>query len=335
MRYAAVFALTATLLAACSPTPTNTAPTVTLAASPASITQGDSSTLTATVIPGTGTITKVEFFDSTGTAVGPADTSAPYTATYTTTTSTTAGAKTFTAKVTDSNNLSATSTPVTVTVNPAPVPTANVRVVHASSGAPAVDLFLNGSTTAAITNLAFGSTSPTTGYTPIPAVSTTVKVSATGTPASAAVFTSPAFTPTANGNFTVVALGKLTGTPAFTLGVFPDDLTAPSSGNAKVRVIHAASTVTGVDVYASAVSAAPAAPAVFTNLTFGNASTYASVPAGAYKVSVFGTGANPATATAAITIPTVTLIAGKIYTAVALDPAPTLTAPTVLLLTDN
>jgi len=114
MRYAAVFALTATLLAACNPTPENKAPTVSLVATPLTLAPGASSTLTATVVKGTGDVKKVEFFE--GTNLISSDDTAPYTATYTTTATTALGDKSLTAKVTDSNSLSGTSTAVKVTV---------------------------------------------------------------------------------------------------------------------------------------------------------------------------------------------------------------------------
>jgi Rieske Fe-S protein len=91
-----------------------TPPTITLAANPTSVTAAGSSTLTATVTAGTGTITKVEFFE--GATLLSTKTAAPYTytAAYT---SANNGAHTYTAKVTASDGSTATSTAATVTVN--------------------------------------------------------------------------------------------------------------------------------------------------------------------------------------------------------------------------
>jgi Rieske Fe-S protein len=91
-----------------------TPPTIALAASPTSITAAGSSTLTATVTAGTGTISKVEFFE--GTTLLGTKTTAPYTyaPAYTNANN---GTHTYTAKVTASDGSTASSTAVTVTVN--------------------------------------------------------------------------------------------------------------------------------------------------------------------------------------------------------------------------
>jgi Rieske Fe-S protein len=91
-----------------------TPPTITLAANPTSITAAGSSTLTATVMAGTGTISKVDFYEG-ATLLG-TKTAAPYTyaAAYT---SANNGAHSYTAKVTASDGSTATSAVATVTVN--------------------------------------------------------------------------------------------------------------------------------------------------------------------------------------------------------------------------
>jgi Rieske Fe-S protein len=91
-----------------------TPPTITLAASPTSVTATGSSTLTATVTAGSGTISKVDFYEG-ATLLG-TKTASPYTyaPAYT---SANNGTHTYTAKVTDSNGSVVTSAPATVTVN--------------------------------------------------------------------------------------------------------------------------------------------------------------------------------------------------------------------------
>jgi Rieske Fe-S protein len=91
-----------------------TPPTITLSANPTSVTAAGSSTLTAAVTPGSGTITKVDFYE--GTTLLGTKTTAPYTyaAAYT---STNNGTHSYTAKVTASDGSTATSTIATVTVN--------------------------------------------------------------------------------------------------------------------------------------------------------------------------------------------------------------------------
>jgi Rieske Fe-S protein len=91
-----------------------TPPTITLAASSTSITAAGSATLTATVTPGSGTITKVEFFE--GATLLKSDTTSPYTfaPAYT---SANNGTHTYIAKVTASDGSVVTSASANVTVN--------------------------------------------------------------------------------------------------------------------------------------------------------------------------------------------------------------------------
>ncbi len=97
-----------------------TPPTITLTAAPSTVTAAGSATLTATVTAGTGTITKVEFFEGAtllGTdTTGPSYTFAPA---YT---SANNGTRNYTAKVTASDGSTATSTVASVTVNIATIP---------------------------------------------------------------------------------------------------------------------------------------------------------------------------------------------------------------------
>jgi Rieske Fe-S protein len=99
----------------------NQAPTITLAASSSNVTAAGSVTLTATAAAKTGSISKVEFYE--GTALLNTVTAAPYTH-QVNFTSANNGAHTYTAKVTDSSNNSASSSALNITVNvPVPVPT--------------------------------------------------------------------------------------------------------------------------------------------------------------------------------------------------------------------
>jgi Rieske Fe-S protein len=89
-------------------------PTVSLGSSSTSVTAASSVTLTAAVTPGSGTISKVEFFE--GATLLSTKTAAPYTyaPAYT---STNNGTHTYTAVVTDSNAKTGTSAAVAVAVN--------------------------------------------------------------------------------------------------------------------------------------------------------------------------------------------------------------------------
>lgn len=121
---------------------------------------------------------------------------------------------------------------------------------------------------------------------------------------------------------------------ATTVGLLPvtDDLTAPASGQAKVRVVHLAlGAPTTVKLSQQTVAGATDVPGV--SATFGAASNFASIPAGTYNLLVTsgatstplvavgdGTGSGSATATK-------NYESGKIYTVVvrgittSIDPA--------------
>lgn len=117
---------------------------------------------------------------------------------------------------------------------------ANVRVIHASPDAPAVDVYVDGAR--AVANLTFGQAS---GFLNVPAGARKVAIR----PAGAAADSAPVFETELNVpsgiSAEVVALGKLASN--FQLGVFPIDRN-PLEGRARVYVIHAAPTTGAVDV---------------------------------------------------------------------------------------
>lgn len=79
--------------------------------------------------------------------------------------------------------------------------------------------------------------------------------------------------------YTVGAVG-LVSDGSITARVYEDDVSAPSEGNAKLRVIHASPDAGPVDV-------APAGgDTLVSGLEFPDASDYAEVPAGAYDINV-------------------------------------------------
>lgn len=116
----------------------------------------------------------------------------------------------------------------------------NIRVIHASPDAPAVDVYVDGSR--AVANLAFAQAS---GFLSVPAGTRKVAIR----PAGAAADSAPVFETEVNVpsgiSAEVVALGKLA--QNFQLGVFPIDRN-PLDGKARVYVIHAAPTTGAVDV---------------------------------------------------------------------------------------
>ncbi|MER3484020.1 MAG: hypothetical protein C4332_13565 [Meiothermus sp.] len=134
--------------------------------------------------------------------------------------------------------------------------------------------------------------------------------------------------------YTVLAVGVLSGTPALEPLPLTDNNTAPASGKAKLRLVHAAAKVPGtngaVDVYITAPGAdISGVSASISGFKYKGASPYKEVAAGDYQVRI----TLPGTKTVAIDTGKATLAAGKIYTGIALDT--TGSTFQAVLLTDN
>ena len=186
-----------------------------------------------------------------------------------------------------------------------PSTTAMLRVVHASPDAPNVDVLVDGAV--ALANVPFRTASP---YLDVAAGTRELRVRATGT--STIVIDADAAL-AAGEAYTVLATGRVANIAPL---VLEDDLTLPSSGNVKLRVVHASPTAGNVDVYVTAPTASLAtATPTLSNVPFRAASDYLSVPAGTYRVRVTPAGSK----TVAIDVDGVTLAAGQIRTAVAVD----------------
>jgi hypothetical protein len=187
----------------------------------------------------------------------------------------------------------------------APTPTAQLRVVHASADAPNVDVLVDGA--AALTNVAFKGVS---NYLSVPAGARNLKVRAAGT---STVVIDQSATLTAGRSYTVLATGPVASIAPL---VLEDDLTSPTAGNVKVRLVHASPSAGNVDIYVTAPDASIAdATPTLSNVAFRAASPYLEVPAGTYRVRVTPAGSK----TVAIDVNDVALAAGQIRTAVALD----------------
>lgn len=181
---------------------------------------------------------------------------------------------------------------------------ANIRAVHASADAPAVDIAVDGKVVAS--NAAF---KDSTGYLEVESGQRKIEVRAAGT-------TTAVITATPNlaedGDYTVIALGNLASIEPLLL---TDNNAAPATGNVKVRLVHGSPTAGPVDIYVTAADAdLNTTDPTLTNVPFKGASDYLEVPAGTYRVRITPTG----TKTAAIDA-TLTLTAGQIRTAVAVD----------------
>lgn len=172
---------------------------------------------------------------------------------------------------------------------------AQVRVVHASPNAPNVDVLVDN--TVVLRNVPYPTDS---GFLAVPAGARNFKVNAAGT-ATTVIDVTP--TLVAGRAYSAYATGFLASIGAT---LVEDNLTAPTAGNAKIRVVHASPDAPNVDILAND-------NRVLSNVPFKAASDYLVVPAGTYtfKVNVAGTSTTAVQATAP-------LVAGKIYTAVAI-----------------
>lgn len=160
-----------------------------------------------------------------------------------------------------------------VSLFPASAFAQRVRVVHASPDAPAVDVFVDGA--AAIDALPFAEY---TDYVSLPAGEHRFEVRVAGTDT---VVTGVTATLPVGGDFTVIATGFVTPGrgEAFRLLLLQDDNTTPANGRAHVRVVHAAPSAPGVDVYFGApFLSVRTREAVLKGVPFGVASGYLPVP---------------------------------------------------------
>jgi hypothetical protein len=183
---------------------------------------------------------------------------------------------------------------------------ANLRVVHASANAPAVDVLANNGATPAISNLAFPAF---TNYLNLPTATYNFKVVPTGVTTPVVI---NADVPLANGmEYSLLAVGALANIEALLL----TDNNRKVATEAKVRLVHASTLAGNVDIYvvAAGSSIANTTPA-FSNVPFKADTGYVSLAAGSYDVIVAPTG----TKTEAIKA-TLTFANAMVYTAVARD----------------
>jgi hypothetical protein len=183
---------------------------------------------------------------------------------------------------------------------------ANIRVVHASADAPAVDVIANDGVAPAVSNLAFPAF---TNYLNLPAATYNFKVVPTGVTTPVVI---NADVPLANSTeYTLLAVGALANIEPLLL----TDNNRKVATEAKVRLVHGSSLAGEVDIYvvAAGASIAEAMPA-FTAVPFKADTGYVSLAAGDYDVIITPTG----TKTEAIKA-TLTFATGMVYTAVARD----------------
>ena len=176
---------------------------------------------------------------------------------------------------------------------------AQVRVMHASPDAPAVDVCVNGNV--AFPNLAFPKA---TEYAALAAGSYDVAVYAAGSNCTGtAVIDAKGLALDAK-PYTVLAIGKLADIQPL---VLVDNLAKPAAGMAHVRFVHASPDTPAVDITTKD------GTVIFPNVAFGKATEFTPVPAGTYDLQARVAG----TDTVGLDVPGVTLEDGKIYMVVA------------------
>jgi len=177
----------------------------------------------------------------------------------------------------------------------APHEHANVMVVHASPNAPGVDLLVDDTKI----NSAALTFPNNTGYLELEAGTRNLKINVTGTSTTVINANVPF---TKDMNYSVFAVDSVSKISPL---VISDDLTAPAAGKAHVRFIHLSPNAPAVDV-----AVASTGDVVFGNYGFKEYSAFTPLTAGTYLLDVRLTG----TSTVALTLPSITLEAGKIYT---------------------
>jgi hypothetical protein len=186
---------------------------------------------------------------------------------------------------------------------------AMVRVVHASPDAPNVNIWVDGARV--LENIPYKGY---TGYLPVPAGARRIEVQVAP---DGPVVLAETFTVMGGGNYTFLAMGRVSGgsNPLQLFG-FGDERDLVS-GTAKVRVIHAAPSAPAVDVYATSpyVALGNLTPTLM-NVPFGAASGFLAVPQGLYQARVTPTGSR----TVVIDSGPLPLSGGTISTILALDP---------------
>lgn len=191
---------------------------------------------------------------------------------------------------------------------------ADLRVVHASADAPAVDITANGGASPAIANLAFPDF---TDYLNLPAATYNFKVTPAGSSAPVVIDADVALENSKA--YTLVALGALADIEPLVL----EDNNRTVATEAKVRLIHGSTLAGVVDIYVLVAGSGigSSAPA-FANVPFKASTGYVSLKPGSYDVIITPAGMPGTEAIKA----TLDLEGGKIYTAIARDGAG-LTAP--------
>ncbi|HET9660979.1 MAG TPA: DUF4397 domain-containing protein [Thermomicrobiales bacterium] len=164
------------------------------------------------------------------------------------------------------------STPCSTVLGSGTPGDACVRVIHASPDAPAVDIYVNGSKV--VENLAYGAG---TDFAPLPSGDDReIQIVPTGSSVDDAIFDTTVDLGPGKA-YDVVAVGMADDIDAIVENV---DLSAIPEGQARVRVMHAAPDVDGVDVVVTD------GPELFTGVEFKDTTDYQVIDAGTYDIQV-------------------------------------------------
>lgn len=174
--------------------------------------------------------------------------------------------------------------------------TAQVRIIHGSPDAPAVDVYVD--SRPAVTGLAFPNASP---YLPLAAGPHDLQVFVAGANPTSdrPVIAMRGVAIPAGAMLSLVASGRLA---QLTPLVINDATTAPASGKAKIRFVHNAPDAPAVDV------AVVGGPVLFAGTTFGNAYPYQEVDARAYDLEVRAAG----TTNVVLRVPNIVVQSGQV-----------------------
>ncbi|RUO74832.1 DUF4397 domain-containing protein [Pseudidiomarina sediminum] len=204
---------------------------------------------------------------------------------------------------------------------------AEIRVVHASADAPAVDVTLNNAATPAIANLPFLAA---TGFVSLATGDYLVDVAAEG--GDPLVLDDIPLSLATSDKLSVYAVGAL-GDGSLTLAAV-SDMQRRIATEAQLQLVHASPSAGNVDIYVTETDAIADADPVFSNVPFDASALvstgYVSLVPGDYVVTVTPTG----TKNAAIGPITLTLEGGGIYSAAAVDATGGGLLPQLILLDD-
>ena len=193
-----------------------------------------------------------------------------------------------------------------------------LRLAHLSPDTPGTDIRLSSFDAAepevVLENVTFGTVSD---FQRVPAGFYTVSMVPAGSPPDTTPVLTASIEVAPNDCFTVVALGR---NADLTAKVFADERVAPPAGQARVRLIQAATAASAVDV------ATAEGVDVAQDTAFGTASPYTAVPAGQRTIEVTPTGGSQEPVTANVDLP-----AGSVATLLVIDdPAAGLTVRTLV-----